>query len=118
VIIGPLRQRVTIETLAETRNAYGQLIPSWSPAGTFYAQIRNLAGREAVNAKQISAVVSHAVTMRYVASLFPAPGLVPSMRLLFGAAVFNIIWVDNVDNRNRQYNLLVQQIVPAVPAPS
>jgi SPP1 family predicted phage head-tail adaptor len=114
VIIGPLRQRVTIETLSETRDRYGQMKPSWKPDGTFYAEIKNLAGREAVNAKQISAVVTHAVRMRYVASLFPAPGLLPSMRMLFGTATFNIIWVDDVENRHREYNLLVQQIAPPV----
>jgi SPP1 family predicted phage head-tail adaptor len=115
MISGPLRQRVTIEILSETRDAYGQHQQTWAPGGTFWAQVRNLAGREAVNAKQISASVTHAVTMRYVASLFPTPGLIPSMRLLFGTAVFNILWVNDVDNRHREYQLLVQEVGPSPP---
>jgi SPP1 family predicted phage head-tail adaptor len=114
---GPKRFRITIETLTETRDPYGQNIPSWTAAGTFWAQIRNLAGREAVNAKQVNAVATHAVTMRYVGGLFPPHGIQPSARIIFGLKTFNIVWVDDYENRHRQYNLLVQEIPLPVPAP-
>jgi SPP1 family predicted phage head-tail adaptor len=109
--IGPMRQRVTVQTLSESADSYGQMIKSWTDAGSFYAEVRNLSGREAVNARQIKPEVTHQVRMRYVGQLFASPGLLPSMRLLFGAAQFNILWVNDVDNRHREYRLLVQEIV-------
>ncbi len=48
--------------------------------------------------------------MRYVGSQFPTRGLLPSMRLRFGSATYNILWVNNVDNRHREYQLLVQEV--------
>ena len=109
---GPLRQRVTVQTLTETRDQYGQMVPSWSAAGIYWAEIKNLTGREATNAKQISASVTHSVRMRYLGTLFPGRGLVPSMRLLFGTTIYNIMWVNDVDNRHKEYQLLVQEVGP------
>jgi len=108
---GPMRQRVTVQTLAESQDNYGQKIQSWTSTGSFWAEIKNLSGRELVNAKQVKADASHQVRMRYVAALFPTSGLLPSMRLLFGASVYHILWINNVDNRQREYLLLCQEIV-------
>ena len=112
---GPMRNRVTIEAPVEARDAYGQKIPGWEPCGTFWAQIRALAGREAVNAKQIRAEVTHAVRMRHIGGRLPAPGLLTTMRILFDGRTFNISWVNDVDERHREYNLLAQELTPAVP---
>jgi SPP1 family predicted phage head-tail adaptor len=108
---GPKRQRVTIQTLSEARDSYGQNIKSWASAGPYWARVKNLSGREAVNAKQIKADTTHLVEMRYIGTLFSTPGLLPSMRLLFNSRVFNILWVNNVDERNREYQLLCQEFV-------
>jgi SPP1 family predicted phage head-tail adaptor len=108
--IGPMRQRVSVETLTETQDSYGQLVETWTAAGTYWAEVKNLSGWEAVNAQQVKAQATHQVRMRYIASLFSNPGLLPSMRLLFGTRVFNILWVNNVDERNREYRLLTQEI--------
>jgi SPP1 family predicted phage head-tail adaptor len=107
-----MRQRVTVQTLTETRDQYGQMQPSWNPAGIYWAEVHNLAGREAVNAKQISAAVTHSVRMRYLGTLFPTPGLLPSMRLIFNGSIYNILWVNDVDNRHKEYQLLVQEVGP------
>ena len=112
---GPLRQRVTIERLREVRDGYGQMVQSWVPSGIYWAEIRNLGGREAVNAKQIRAEVTHAVRMRFIGGQFPAPGILPSMRLLFGTRTFNLLWVNDVDYRRREYQMLAQEIAAAVP---
>jgi len=116
MVAGPKRQRVSVETLSESRDGYGQKQKTWTTQGTYWASIRNLSGREAVNAKQIKADTTHMVTMRYIGALFASPGLLPSMRLLFNSRVFNILYVNNIDERNREYQLLCQElVVPAVP---
>jgi SPP1 family predicted phage head-tail adaptor len=111
VKIGPMRQRVTVQTLSEAQDSYNQKIQSWTDAGTYWASIKNLSGREAVNAKQIKAESTHLVTMRYVGALFTSPGLLPSMRLTFNSRIFNILYVNNIDERNREYSLLCQELV-------
>lgn len=111
---GPKRQRVSLQTLSESQDSFGQKIPSWTTQGNYWAEVKNLSGREAVNAKQVKADTTHQVTMRYIGALFTTPGLLPSMRLLYKSRVFNILWVNNVDERNREYQLLCQEyVVPA-----
>lgn len=111
---GPKRQRISVQTLSEVQDTFGQTIPTWTTQGTYWAEVRNLAGREAVNAKQIKADTTHQVTMRYIGTLFSTAGLLPSMRLLFNTRVFNILWVNNIDERNREYQLLCQEyVIPA-----
>ena len=112
---GPMRQRVTIQTLSESADGYGQRVQSWIDSGTFWASIKNLSGREAVNAKQVKADSTHQVTLRYVGTLFSTPGLLPSMRLVFNGRFFSILYINNVDERNREYQLLTQEIVSAIP---
>lgn len=99
--IGPLRQRVTLQTLSESADSYGQLQQSWVSAGEYWAQIRPLAGKEAILAAQLRPDATHAVTLRYgVATITPA------MRLLFDSRVFNIVSVLNRDERDRALDLL------------
>jgi SPP1 family predicted phage head-tail adaptor len=108
---GPMRQRVTIENLIETADGYGQMIQSWTSAGTFWAKIQHLTGREAVNARQVKAETTHMVQLRYIGKLWPTGEIPPSSRMSFKGRYFNILWVPNVDERNREYRILVQELV-------
>lgn len=112
---GPLRQRVTLQSLTETTDSYGQRVQSWNTLGTYYAEVRQLSGREAVNAKQVKADTTHLVRMRYIGTLFATPGILPSMRFLFNGIALNILFINNVDNRNREYQILAQETVSPVP---
>jgi head-tail adaptor len=39
------------------------------------------------------------------------PGLTPAMRILYEDRVFSIIYINNVDEKNREYRLQCQEIV-------
>lgn len=112
---GPKRQRITVQVLSESQDSYGQKLQSWVDDGTYWAEIRTLSGREAVNAKQVKAETTHAVNLRYIGSLFPTGGLLPSSRLSFNGRIFNILYINNINERNREYQLLAQELVPATP---
>lgn len=109
--IGALRQRLTLQSLVETKDAYGQMVKSWATVATVYGEVRPLQGRELVNAAQIKADLTHLVTMRYIDSLEPGKRTVPSERILFKGRTLNIIDVANVDERDRTLVLHCQELV-------
>jgi SPP1 family predicted phage head-tail adaptor len=118
---GPLRQRITVQLLEEQTDAYGQRIPSWKAAGTFWAEVRQLTGREAENAKQRKAEATHLIRMRCVGTLFLPRGIDSTARFIFWnppyeTQIFNLLYVNDVDNRNREYQFTVQELPPAVAA--
>jgi SPP1 family predicted phage head-tail adaptor len=103
---GRLRHRVTLQTQGtRTANADGQLaVGGWTDVGTYWAEVRPLSGRELANAAQIKATVTHSVTMRY-------SGLIDATsRILFGARIFSVLSVLNAAEKNRRYDLIVQEI--------
>jgi SPP1 family predicted phage head-tail adaptor len=102
---GKLRHKVLIESAAEAQDSFGEPDPTWSTFGTAWAAIAPLTGREAVTAQQIDAQIDHKVTIRYLA------GVAPKMRVKFGSRIFNIISVANIDERNREIQLLVTESV-------
>jgi SPP1 family predicted phage head-tail adaptor len=114
---GPLRRRVQYQTSAPAADAYGQEQPAWTTVGTYFAAIRSPTGREATNALQQKAVGTHVVTVRWQGST-PSP----AGRLLYAEGslpvrVFNISAVLNVDERNRQVDFLVEELVGPVELP-
>jgi len=56
-------------------------------------------------AKQISAEVSHKIRMRYIA------GLLPTMKIAWGAREFEIISIINVQERNNEIVIMATEDV-------
>ncbi len=56
-------------------------------------------------AEQVQADVTHKITMRY------APGLAPKMRIRWGARVFEILFVGNVEEVRRMTEVLCKEVV-------
>lgn len=97
--IGALRHRITIEQATDARNAIGEMVPSWATFATVWASIEPLRGRELEAAQQRFAEASHEVVIRYLV------GLVPKMRVKFGTRLFDIGFVQNIEERNREMRL-------------
>lgn len=98
---GDLRHRVTLQRRVEALDGYGQGEPTWNDAGTFWAFVRPLQGREAEAAKQIKPELSHRVTLRYQ----PGVAFTAGDRLLFGVRVLNVDAVKNLGERNIELEL-------------
>jgi SPP1 family predicted phage head-tail adaptor len=62
---GRLRHRVTIQTPSRTRNGAGEQTVSWSDSATVSARVESLNGNEYENDKQMSADITHRVTIRW-----------------------------------------------------
>lgn len=77
-------------------NTRGEPIEAWATVAVIDAAIRPLSGREGLATQQIYASATHEIEMRYRA------GVVPKMRFRKDARVFDIDFVRNVEERNRQ----------------
>lgn len=66
---GELRERVTIQVAAESRNALGETTLSFSDFTTRWASVEGVSAREALVFGQQDTTVTHRVRMRYVEGL-------------------------------------------------
>lgn len=107
---GDLRRRVSIQTRSTTQDALGQPMLVWADYMTGVpAAIEALSGRELLAAQAVSTEVSHQMTLRY-STLLADPVLVAAMRVVYVNAgvtrYFNINAVMNMDERNKQIDLI------------
>lgn len=102
---GSLRWPVAIQSYTATQDDEGYQIQTWTTSSTHYMEVVTLSGREAVNAQQIKAETTHRFRMRWIPT---EP--TPKDRLLFDGIVFNIEWVDNVDQRNRELLIYCKKV--------
>ena len=102
---GTLRHQVVIQQRADTQNPSGEPIPSWTTFATANASIVPLQGRELEAAQQVMAAVSHRIDLRYM------PGVLATMRVQYGSRYFDIKAVINVNELNRNLQLLCTERV-------
>jgi SPP1 family predicted phage head-tail adaptor len=103
VRIGKLRHRITIERVTETRDTDGSVIETWSTYVTVQASIEPISGREYFAAQSTQADATHRISLRYLS------GIVPKMRVKFGSRIFDILSIINVDERNRELQLMCRE---------
>jgi SPP1 family predicted phage head-tail adaptor len=102
---GRLRHRVTIQEYTESQNTYGEVTKSWVDFATVWAAMEPARGREFWESQQINAETTSTVVLRYLA------GVKPEMRVLYDGRVFQILSVINPDERNRELQLRVKEVV-------
>jgi SPP1 family predicted phage head-tail adaptor len=72
---------------------------------TAWASIEPLNGREFFAAQQVNAEVTARIRLRYL------PGVTRQMQVKFGSRTFAIESVINVEERNRELQLMVKEVV-------
>jgi SPP1 family predicted phage head-tail adaptor len=106
---GQLRIPLVYQVKTQVADSYGQLQDTWVTQGTYYGLVRSPTGREALNAAQMKAEISHIVTTRYPGFMF-----LPTYRFLLETRVFNILYVLNFEERNRQLDIGCIEVVSPV----
>ena len=101
---GRLRERVTIQQAAESRNALGETTLSWSTFAERWASVEGVTAREALGAGQLEVSITHRVRLRYVA------GLTQQMRLLWRGRTLEIVSL--LEHNNRSEHELICQETP------
>lgn len=95
---------VIIQSPVEVKDAYGEAdITSWVDVATVFASVEPIGGREFFAAGQVQATTTHRVRCRYVA------GVVPKYRVLFGSRAFDIDRPINVEERNKELEILATE---------
>ena len=102
---GRLRFTVQFQRRATTQDTFGQQSTAWVNAFTANAEVKPLSGRELEAAQQVTAEVSHKVTIRY-RDEFANPASAAAMRVVFRGRYFNIQAPLNEDERNVFITLL------------
>jgi SPP1 family predicted phage head-tail adaptor len=104
-----MRQRVTIELLVETRDPFGQMIPSWVAQGTYWAHIETLSGMKVPTGTQVQAQTVHRVHLRYLGPAVTVTELA-TMRLTYRGRVFNIMHSEDVDFRHVEHKFVCREV--------
>lgn len=110
---GRLRDRVTVQLVDPSAvDALGQPVDSPTDLGTFWANVRELQGREAVAARQVKATLTHGVTLRYV-GLDIEPGT-HQLKVVSGRSSGRILGITSIvdtDGKNHDFELLCEAIL-------
>lgn len=106
VSIGELRHRLSLEAPFAEADGGGGATRTWALVAEVWGAIRPLSGNETVEADGFSGRVSHEIWMRY------RPGVVPEMRFVLGARVFEIRAVIDSGERHRFLRCLAEERVP------
>ena len=102
---GKLRHPVTIQTAAETQDAFGEATQVWSSAITCWASIEPLSGRELLQGDQIIAECSHRVRLRHDTNV------TTKARLLFGSRVLEIVSASDRAEKGAEMELLCKEVL-------
>jgi SPP1 family predicted phage head-tail adaptor len=102
---GDLRHRITIQSLAETKNELAETETSPVKVMTVWASVEPLSGRELFLVQQYSSETTHRVRIRFQKSL----NLTTRHQISFKGRLFNIISVINKEERNVELEILCKE---------
>jgi SPP1 family predicted phage head-tail adaptor len=103
---GEMRHHLTIQSLATTPTAEGDTLDTPVTVAKVWARIMPLSGSEKFVAAMQQDTSSHKINCRYVS------GITPKMRAIRAdGRVFNFTSVNNVDERNRELEILATEVL-------
>lgn len=97
------RHKITIESPTETKDTYGDAIPTWSTHAIRHAVVVPLSGREYFYAQQNNAERMTRFRVRYDEK---TKAITPKMRVSYNGRTFDIQSVIN-ENENNRHILIV-----------
>jgi SPP1 family predicted phage head-tail adaptor len=101
---GELRERVTIQVSAESRNNLGETTLTWTDFTTRWASVEGVSAREVLLNGQQDINLTHRVRMRYV------DGLTQNMRLIWRGRTLEVISLLEHNNRS-EHELICSESV-------
>lgn len=101
---GELRERVTIQVSAESRNNLGETTLTWADFTTRWASVEGVSAREFLLNGQQDINLTHRVRMRYV------DGLTQNMRLIWRGRTLEVISLLEHNNRS-EHELICSETV-------
>jgi SPP1 family predicted phage head-tail adaptor len=103
--IGELRQRLRLESAARAGDGGGGADVTWTLVAEVWARVTAAGGGEPLRAEMLDGRVMHEVWIRH------RDGVVPAMRFVQGARVYDIRAVQDPDGRRRWLRCLCEEHV-------
>ncbi len=98
---------IFFETRSTEQDAAGQPLNVWEKIGEGWAKIRSFGGSESIGASGEHQQRGHEITTAYQ----PRLQLTPSERIRYGDRYFGIESIQNIDEDNRDWLILVREWV-------
>ena len=106
-MIKPAKNRLIIlQSPTGSRDAIGERVTTWTNVATVWAEISPLSVRDLLAAGQVQSEVTHRVRVRYESTI---AAIDSSWRVLYGARVFVITGVRNINESDREFELLCSE---------
>ena len=104
---GKLRHKLLIQTNAEsTDSTTGEKIKNWSTTWTAPGSITAVTGGEKWLANTTTPELTHVIRVRGSQNVT----ILPSMRVLFGSRIFEILQANNMSEIDKEWQLQVREI--------
>ena len=100
-----MRHLITIEHKTTEAGDFSDTPELWEPFAKIWAMVRPLRGEEILQAQQVHEKVTHKVTSRPW-----VPGVTNEMRVDLAGRKLNIVSSINVDERNRELELMCVEV--------
>ena len=103
---GQLRHEITIQSPTVSRGAtFADPQSEWADFAVVAARVQPLTGREFFLNREVHAEVDHRITIRYLA------GCDSKKRVLFGARIFQIASVLDLEERHLEMHLMCREVL-------
>ena len=102
---GALRHRCWIQEPTFTPDGYGRTTPSRGTVTICWGALEPLKGREWIESGLENSEITAKFRMRYFA------GIDPTMQLYFGSRTFEIVSVIDPDERHKELELMLKELV-------
>ncbi|MHB8077432.1 phage head closure protein [Desulfosporosinus fructosivorans] len=108
ITLEQLHHKINIQQQSATQDSYGQLVNTWTDfAANIWSFVDPTGGSEFYAAQKVNAEATANIWLRYNAGL----GAKPSMKVVFGTRIFDILNVMNWQERNKWIRLVCKEVV-------
>lgn len=89
-----LRHQVTLQSRSTVNDGFGQEVDTWTDVATPFADIEPALGTSQESAEAQTSSITHLLTIRF------RPSVTARMRVVYGARIFEIVSVIDVEERH------------------
>ncbi len=104
---GKMNKRIIVQQYTETANTYGEPVRSYTNVAERWASVEPLSSKELITARQMASQIEMRFRTRYYRTTTP---IKPKMRVVYNDENYNIESVFNVQNQNKEIELLCSKI--------
>ena len=103
--VGSLKYKIIFQEQTQTKSSVGQPKNTWNDILTTWASIQTISGKEQFLSNQNFQTLSHKLRVRY------SKLINSKQRILFGNRIFKILAVLNIYEKNKEFEILVEEVV-------